>query len=193
MIHNKYYEILKQFLGDYKREIYGRGLIGSVSLSQKGIALALEELEEQSILKSRKQGTLKYCRLNLELAEIKDILAQAELARKLEFLAKHRVLAHLFKADDRIIGIFGSYAKSREKKDSDIDIFIIGKKKANDYAYQGKLLDLNASAKYFTHAEWKKLIKEKNNLVAEIINHHILIFGIEQFIDILWKEYYGIG
>lgn len=193
MIHNKYYEILKQFLGDYKREVYGRELIGKVKLSQKGIALALEELEEQSILKSRKQGTLKYYRLNIELAEIKDILAQTEFARKLEFLAKHRVLAHLFKADDRIIGIFGSYAKGREKKDSDIDILVIGKKKANDYGYQGKLLDLNVSPKYFTQAEWKKLLKEKNNLVVEIINHHILIFGIEQFIDTLWREYYGVS
>ena len=41
MIHNKYYEIMKQFLGDYSRKIYGRELIDKVNISQKNIALTL--------------------------------------------------------------------------------------------------------------------------------------------------------
>ncbi len=191
MIHNKYFEVIRQFLGDYTREIYGRELTGRVELSQKGIALALAELEKKTILKSRKSGTLKYYRLNAEYSEIKNIIAMAELARKIEFLAQHREIAYVFREDERIIGIFGSHAKNNQKQGSDLDIFIIGKRKNNDYNVQGKKLDLDISIKYFTNAEWIRLIKQKNNLCKEIISSHIILFGFESFIDLLWVNYYG--
>lgn len=193
MLHNKYFEILKPFLGNYNREIYGRELIGKVKLSQKGIALVLEDLEKKSILKSKKQGTLRYYRLNLEYSEIRDVLAIAEFMRKVEFLSQQRKLASILKEDNRIIGIFGSYAKGTQKEDSDIDIFIIGNNKENYYTKQGKKYDLNISAKFFPKKIWVRLLKEKNSLCNEIINYHILLFGIEDFIGLSWRYYYGLN
>ena len=193
MIHNKYYNILKQFTGEYIREIYGRQLIGKVKLSQKAIALTLEELEKESILKARKQGNIKLYYLNIESIEIKDMLIIVEYLKKKEFLAKHRTLAHLFKEDKRIIGIFGSYAKDTQKEDSDIDVFIIGKKIPEDYEKKGKKFDLDVSIKYFSEKEWQQLVKNKNNLWKEIISHHVLIFGMEKFVNVVWKEYYGLN
>ena len=193
MIHNKYFEILKQFLGDYAKEIYGRELVGRVKLSQKGIALALEELEEMSILKSRKHGTLKYYRLNVEYTEIRDIIALAELIRKIEFFTRQRKIAYIFKEDDRVIGIFGSYARGIQKQDSDFDIFIIGKRRKNDYDKQGNNMGVEISIKYFPKTEWIRLIKQKNNLCKEIIGSHIIIFGVETFIDLVWRDYYGFS
>lgn len=193
MLHNKYYEIIKQFLGDYSREIYGRELIGKVRLSQKGIALALEELEDKYILKSRKQGTLKYYKLNHEYTGIKDFIKIAEMLKKTEFFSKQRAIAHLLKHDNRIVGIFGSYAKGTQKKDSDVDIFIIGKKKAKDYDEQDKKLDLDISIKYFNPIEWRNLLRKNNNLCKEIISCHILVFGVEAFIDSAWSDYYGFS
>ena len=193
MIHNKYFEILKQFLGDYTGEIYGRELVDKISLSQKGIALALEELEAKSILKSRKEGSLKHYGLNLEYSEIRDIIAVTEITRKTQFLAQHRKLAYLFKHDERIIGIFGSYAKGIQKADSDIDIFIIGKKIAGDHDKEGKKLDLNISMKYFSRSSWIKLLKEKNNLLKEIVTYHVILFGVEEFINLSWRHYYGFN
>lgn len=193
MIHNKYFEILKQFLGDYAKEVYGRELVGKVKLSQKGIALALEELEEKSILKSRKEGTLKHYGLNIAYSEIKDIIALAEFNRKIEFLAKNRKIAHVFKLDERAIGVFGSHAKNTQKEGSDLDIFIIGPKIEPDYSSEGKKLGIDISIKYFTRTEWIKLLREKNNLCKEIVNYHILIFGIESFISLSWSNYYGFN
>ena len=154
MIHNKYFEVLKQFLGDYNRELYGRELIGKVKISQKGIALTLEELEKMSFLKSRKEGTLKHYSLNIPYSEITDIIALTEIMRKIEFLTKNRKIAHIFKSDERIIGIFGSYAKNTQKEGSDLDVFIIGPKKDNDYSKEGKKMDTDTSIKYFSKAEW---------------------------------------
>lgn len=193
MIHNKYFEILKQFLGNYNREVYGRELIGKVGLSQKGIALALEELKGRGILKSRKEGNLKHYSLNLANTEIKDFIAISEILRKIDFLSKHRKSAYIFKKDERIIGIFGSYAKNTQKEGSDFDVFIIGPKKEQDYSAEGKKLNMDISVKYFTKTEWIKLLKEKNSLCKEIIENHILIFGFEDFLNLIWSNYYGFN
>jgi len=191
MIHNKYFEILEKFLGNYTKEIYGRELVNKVSLSQKAIALALDELEKQGILKSRKQGNIKYFRLNLDNSEIKDIIISLEITRKIKFFEKHRKIANLFKQDDRIVGIFGSYAKGSEKKGSDFDLFIIGRKRKEDYDKKGAMFDLKVSPKYFSEKEFKTLIKSRNPLCKEIIAHHLLVFGVESFIELIWREFYG--
>lgn len=191
MIHNKYYQIVKQFLGNYDREVYGRELVGKTGLSQKGIALALEELEKQSILKSQKRGTLRLYSLNKQFTGVKDVLVIAELVRKIKFMAKQRKLAYLFQSDDRIVGIFGSYAKGTEKADSDIDLFIIGKKHDDDYEQQSNSVGVEVSIKYFSEKEWERLLREKNSLSKEIISNHVLIFGAEQFVHSAWSDYYG--
>ena len=191
MIHNNYFEILNQFLGDYNREIYGRELIGKVSLSQKGIALALESLEKDGVLTSKKRGNMKFFSLNTKYARIKDTIVMAEIAQKTHFFEKHQTIANLFKSDERIVGIFGSYAKNTQKKDSDIDIFIIGEKIGDDYVKKAKVYDLDVSIKYFTIKEFKGLLQKKNPLITEIIANHILIFNVEQFIELAWRDYYG--
>jgi len=191
LLQNKYYEILEKFVGDYTKEIYGRELIGKVNISQKAIALALEELEQRSILKSAKKGNIKLYSLNHANSELKDIISQVELNRKIQFLSNYRILAHIFRHDTRVIGIFGSYASSTQKKESDIDVFIIGNKKGMDYNALGNKFDIEISIKHFSHHEFSDLLKQKNNLCKEIIIHHIIIFGIEQFIDMIWRNYYG--
>jgi len=193
MVHNKTFEILKFFIEDYNNGIYGRSLIKKVSLSQKNIALTLNNLEKEGILKSNKQGNIKYFNLNLNSPKIKDIITSVEINKKINFLEKHKKIAEIFKEDNRIVGIFGSYAKGIERKDSDIDIFIIGEKQREDYDRKGKLFDINVSIKYFSEKEFKDLLVQKNNLCKEIIKNHIVIFNIEKFTDIGWRFYYGLN
>jgi predicted nucleotidyltransferase len=193
MLHNKHFQIIEQLTGNYKQEIYGRELIGRVSMSQKGIALALKELEKQSILKSKKKGSMKFYSLNLSYPHIKDIIYITETMKKIKFLSKNRKIAHIFKDDSRIAGIFGSYAKKTHKPESDIDVFIVGKKQKQDYSKKGRAFDLNISIKYFTQREFKNLLNEKNNLLKEIVKNHILLFGIEEFINTVWRSYYGFN
>ena len=186
MILNKQIELIGQFTGDYNREIHGRMLVGKVKMSQKAIALALSSLEKGGILKSRKQGTLRLFSLNTKYTGMKDTLLITETEKKLNFMEKHRKLAYLFRDDDRIVGIFGSYAKGMEKEGSDIDVFIIGSKKGPNYEKEGKRLDLNISVKYFQ----EKIIK--NNLFKEIIGNHILINNAERFIKLIWRSFYDL-
>jgi predicted nucleotidyltransferase len=192
MLHS-YYTLLNEYLGDYTRKVHGRSLVGKVPLSQKSIAIVLKELEKNGLLKSEKKGNIKFFCLNLLNPEVRDILTITEIDKKIKFLRKHRKIANVFNKDNRIVGIFGSYANGTQTKDSDIDIFIIGKKIKNDYYKEGKIFDLKISIKYFTENVFKKLAKDKNPLIKEIIENHILIFGIEGFISIMWGDYYGFN
>ncbi|MBN2141731.1 nucleotidyltransferase domain-containing protein [Candidatus Woesearchaeota archaeon] len=191
MIHKSYFEIVEQFLGDFSKEVYGRELIGRVSLSQKSIALALNALEKDGILTSRKRGNMKFFKLNNQHGRIRDVLAMAEISRKTRFLEKHNMIANLFKNDERIVGIFGSYANGTEKKDSDLDVFIVGERIKEDYASKGRIYDLDVSVKYFSIEEFKELLKKKNPLIREISENHVLMFNSEQFISLLWMDFYG--
>ena len=181
-----------QILCDYNKEIYGRELTNLLKISQKNIALTLKELESQNILKSKQKGNLKLYNLNTQNALIKDIIKIAELSKKVEFITLYKVLKYLFiKNDKRIVGIFGSYARNKQKNDSDLDLFIIGNKVKEDYDKLGKEFDFPISIKYFTESQFQELCKEKNNLIKEIIINHILIHNIDLFIELIWRDYYG--
>ena len=191
IMRENYYEVLKLILSDYNMELFGRGLEDKTGISQRTLSDNLLELEKQHILKSKVMGNMKLFSLNTENTEIKDILAMAEHQRKIDFLSKHRKLAYLFKDDSRIVGIFGSYASGKEANDSDLDMFIVGEKRAKDYDKLSLDLNLDISIKYFSETEWAKLLKEKNPLTLEIMNNHILIFGIGQFISNSWRNLYA--
>ena len=188
-IQKKDVEVMQIYLQDFRREIYGRELTGKVLMSQKSVALTLERLEKEHLLKSKRRGNIRYYRLNEENLEVRDVLVIAEVVKKLEFLRQHRKIAHLLGEDSRVVGIFGSYATGTQKHDSDIDLFIIGGREKEDYDAKGKLFDLDISIKYFSEDQFK--IK-KSSLCREIAKGHVLLFGAERFIALLWEGYYGL-
>ncbi|MBU0756884.1 MAG: nucleotidyltransferase domain-containing protein [Nanoarchaeota archaeon] len=193
MLHKTDFEIFALFTGNYQARLYGRELVGKVSMSQKSIALSLSRLENQGYLKSETKGSIKFYSLNIAVPEIQDILAMTEIYRKMVFIEKYKFLHEIFRQDKRIVGIFGSYARNTNKKDSDIDIFIIGEKKDFNYEDAGKIYDVDLDIKKFTEKDFVELLSKKNPLVSEIVNNHVLIFNIERFISIVWRNYYGFN
>lgn len=191
MLHNNELEIVKLFLGDYSAEMYGRGMVGKIRMSHKNIALVLDTLEKKWIVHSRQVGRIRYYSLNTANPILKDVIIMGEISKKIGFFEKYPKIAQLFKHDDRIVGVFGSYARSQEKKDSDVDLFVIGKKMDDDYDKEGSIFGSGVSVKYFSENEWKTLLKMRNNLCKEIIKNHLIIFGFEQFIDRVWRGFYG--
>lgn len=179
------YSLLQPFLSDYRQELYGRQLAKLLPESQKTIADTLKTSEKKTILKSRKTGPITFYSLNASNTEIKHHLLMAETKRTIGFLNKHRTLAHTLPRDDRTIGVFGSYAKSKQNSRSDVDIFIIGRKRSKD----PKRTDVDI--KYFSENEFKELLGKRNPLVLEIARHHVLLSGAESFIGMVWRSQHG--
>jgi len=189
MILNKYYQVLRPLLSNYSEELIGRELDREIRLSQKGIALALNELEILGILKSKARGNQKLFYFNKENVNLLDYIHMLELQNKLDFMQKNRLLANLIKTDDRIIVIFGSYATGANKPDSDIDMLIVGKRRKNEF--DAKTFGLDISIKYIAEKEFTNLLQNKNPLISEIVRNHIIISGFERFIPYVWRYFYG--
>lgn len=181
---------MKHFIKGYNKEIYGRELIGKVKLSQKNIALTLGELEKQGILISKTKGNVKHYFLNKTNTLIEKYIVLTEVQRAVEFLEVNKKIKEFFyKINVKgIICVFGSYAKGIEKKDSDLDLFIIGDFNPDEIKKVGKSLGLEISIKSGTLKDFASSLKKEEPLLNEIIENHVIISGYERFVAEVIKQ-----
>ena len=85
--------------------------------------------------------------------------------------------------------LFGSYAKGTATKESDIDILIVCKKKAE---ITRAIREIHA--KYgkeivpilITPIEFKK--QKEKPIIKEVIKYHYILYGFEEFIEKVYKR-----
>lgn len=181
---------MKHFLKGYNKEIYGRELIKKVNISQKNIALTLEELEKEGTLSSKTRGNTRYYSLNKLNPLCKRYILLAEVENSIKFLKNNPKISQILNKinKNQIICIFGSYAKETQKKDSDLDLFIVGKFDEKSIKELGKNYNLELSIKKGSKLDFIKLLKDNNPLMNEILENHIIISGYEEFIDEVTKQ-----
>jgi len=181
-------EIFEEFLGDYSALLTGSVIAKKKKLNQKTTANYLYALEKEGILKSKVQGKNKNYFLNLDNKEIiKNYILAVEHIRTIEFYKKNLVVKEISeKISEHINGsaiIFGSYAKGIQKKDSDLDILIIGKCNENEIGRVGKTYNLEINLKIYPKLE-------KDLLIKEAIKNHIFIRNPELIIGELLNGKY---
>jgi len=119
-----------------------------------------------------------------------------ESKRTEEFLSKYPKLK-LVKQDIEeisypfmIVLIFGSYVKNKENNNSDIDICIISdnEEKKKKLFNRLNLLSLKLEIQDFTTNEFISMIeKNQRNLGHEIIKNNIILYGIENYYNLISK------
>ena len=185
LLNNKEQCILNEFIGNYSKKIYGRDIAKRLKMNQKTVANILNRLEKEQILKFSTEGKNKYYFLNTFNYHLKEIIAMIEIKRKIDFLEKNKNIKDLFakleKKSKGILILFGSYAKGKSNKESDLDVFSIG-----DIGQAHDLEDL-----YNIKINIIKSTKDKFNkqepIIREIINNHIILKGTEEFIELTWQ------
>jgi len=191
MLYNKYSEIMKNFLKGYFIKIYGRELIDKVSLSPKNISLTLKEFEEEGVLKSEISGNRRYYSLNFNNVLLAQEIICFENLRKLEFLKKNkRLIDFLNNVDGSIVCVFGSYAKETNNKNSDLDLFIVGKVDSLKLKRFGKDYGIDVQIFNVSFRDFVNSIKRNDEIFNEVLKNHILIKGIDLFVlEVLkWKK-----
>jgi len=177
-------KILGEFGSSYHGRIYGREIAKNLGMNQKTVSNVLNILERENVLKSVYEGRNKYCYLNSNNLHIKEILKLVEISRKVGFLERNGRKRALFdeveKRASGILVVFGSYARGEETRNSDLDIFLIGK--------IGELTDLEElwRIKINTVKSTKGKFDKGNNFIKEIIKNHIVLKGVEDFVEMLW-------
>lgn len=184
LLNNKIFE---EFVGDYSINLTGSLIAKKKKLNQKTVSNYLNILEKQGILKSKTRGKNKNYYLNLDNKEIiKNYILAIEHLRTIEFYNENLIIKEISEKINPIIKgsaiIFGSYAKKLEKKDSDLDILIIGKCNEKEIEQIGKKYNLEISLKIYPKLK-------SDILTKEAIKNHIYIKNSEKIVEVLINEY----
>lgn len=168
-------------------------LSGSVVLDYKNTYNYIKEFATSGVIKQNSVGNTTLVEINPSLnSEIYSV----EEKRTEEFLLKNTKLKVIKKYTEEInypfliVLIFGSYAKNEKTENSDVDICIISDNKDKSKELQEKfnLLSLKLEIQQFTTKEFISMIeKAQNNLGHEIIKSNIILYGIENYYNLISK------
>ncbi len=161
-----------------KKEMHGRELAKELKTSLTRVQAILNELRELNVMDYKTEGRNHVYFIKRNIVA-KAYVLNAENYKLAKLLRKYPFLEPLFKdiaekCPDKMILLFGSYAKFNPKDDSDIDIYIDTTDKKIKTAVNN--INENISAKI---GEFSK----KDLLIQEIMKDHIIIQGGEYFYE----------
>ena len=187
---NKELSIISMYTEDYRARFYLREISKLAKLPLKTCQNTLANLEKEKILKSKTEGKNKYFALNLDNINVKSYLLKAEIYKTDLFLDKSPECKTFLKSinTNSTIIVFGSFAKFKADKNSDLDLFIIsGKEEKLPY----HLLPYKIHQKTLKEKSFKKALLEKEALIKEIEANHIILNNHSSYINIIWGFYGG--
>ncbi len=186
---NKELEIISLYRGNYKARFYLRQISKLSKLALKTCQNVLNMLENNKILKAKIEGKNKYFSLNLDNIKSKSYLLQAEIYKTDAFLERYQQFKTFMKSFNTnvLLIIFGSFAKLKADKNSDLDLLVIKKKKTklSFYLLPYKIHQINLSETSFI-----KAVKKQETLIKEIEENHIILNNHSFYVNIMW-DYYG--
>ena len=185
---NKWLEVIALYTGNYKAEFYLRQIAKLAKLPVKTCQNILSQLEKDKILKGKVEGKNKYFSLNLDNIQTKSYLLQAEIHKTDLFLENYPQIKTFLKSFNTNIPIivFGSFAKLKANKDSDIDLFIVSEKgqKLPFHLLPYKVHQVNLSENSFM-----KSLKEQEVIIKEIEENHVILNNHSFYVNMMWGYY----
>ncbi|MBU1203535.1 MAG: winged helix-turn-helix domain-containing protein [Nanoarchaeota archaeon] len=165
-----------QFL--LRQEYHIRGLAKALNESHSTILRKLDKLVKKDVLDSKKEGKNKIFFIKKNIIS-KNYILQSEISKLTSLINKYPELMVVLeeisrKVDEKLIVIFGSYAKLKVKKDSDIDVYIETTNRNIKQLVEGIHPKINVKIGLFDL---------KSNLIKEIIKNHIIVRGFEELYE----------
>lgn len=172
---------------DYKLEIvkillrgnnHIRGIAKILNTNHMIIVRKIKELFKENAVDFKQEGKNKTYFLKKTI-ESRVYIYVTEQCKLIQILNKYPILRQIIEKiqkDKRIklAILFGSYAKNRAKKDSDIDIYIETQNK--NIKKELYLIDSRLSIKIGKY-------DKHSNLIKEIENNHVIIKGVEKYYE----------
>lgn len=159
-------------------ESHVRGIAKQLEGSHSTVLRRLNKLLKENVLDYKVEGKNKefFIKNNLQA---KTYIFNAEHYKLIKLLRKYLELSVIVedvvkKCDEKLIVIFGSYAKFTAKKDSDIDLFV----ETGDRRVEEELESI--------HSKINVKIGEfdlSSPLIKEIIKNHVILRGVEDFYE----------
>ncbi len=185
-------QILAFLLGNPEENLTIRGIAKRLNKSYTLVYNNIADLEKRNIIIKQDVPPGQIITLN-EYAPA-ELFVDIEFKRKKGFLKKHPgikimlddILKHA-KNPFFILLIFGSYAKEKQTKKSDLDLLIIVKEKKDiketEASIRRAFTKVKKGLNFVDINDFKEMIKNTNelNIGNEAKKHHIILYGIEQY------------
>ncbi len=161
-----------------KEDLHTRAIAERLESNHATVLRKLRDLTQDNIIDSRREGKNKVYTLKRSI-EGRNAAIIAEMYRQSLVISRYPVLRGIIRAVQEIPEIplallYGSYAKGLPTKGSDIDVFI----ETRDPSFK-KQLQKRHSALSVKIGDFDT----KNLLIHEIIRDHIIIKGVEAYLD----------
>ncbi len=164
--------LLRLFYTNPKKSFYMQE-IGKIIGKKPGVfQRMLNTLVEEGLLKSEYRANARYFQANTDnplYPEFRKIIAKSAGVE-----TSLRDLVEQIK-DIKIAILYGSFAKGTDRKDSDIDLLIVGKPKAEDKLLKKlpileKEMQREINYKLYSEKEFSKKRKESDVFLEEVLN-----------------------
>lgn len=157
----------------------------------------MKKLSEQELIKVEKKGNNYLCRINLKYPLLKHhlIISSEEITHN--YINKHPIISIVRKTIMQYAPktttalLFGSYAKNKPEKYSDIDIAVITKNKKSlqklkkELTHLEKLYDKEINLLVFTPSQFKEMLHApEENVGKQIFKNNIILYNPEQFWEV---------
>lgn len=181
-------EILKLLLG-HKEEVFTiKKIADRTKINYRIVHEIIKSLEKEEIIKVTKVGNTKVCTVT---NKFNNKIFEAEYERRQD-LFKNKNFLVLYKRLIKlnfpfVVLLFGSYAKGKITKHSDIDLLIICEDKREDEFQEiFDAFPLKIHSTFTNFEDFTKMLKTKEfNVVLEAIKNNIILIGIEDYYRLL--------
>ncbi len=178
MVQNRNNIISEIILVLIKGETHLREIARTLNTPHSTVLRKINELIKENVLGYKREGKNKIFFIKNNL-KAKNYIYSAESYKLVKLLKRHPELNIILDdilryTKEKMIVLFGSYAKEKAKQDSDVDIYVNTMDKKIKY----KLQALNSKIKV-------KIGEFEINslLIKEIIKDHIILRGVEEFYE----------
>ena len=178
MVQNKNNLDLEIILLLLKGENHLRGIARQMGESHSTILRKLDKLVKENVLDYKIEGKNKVFSIKNNL-QAKNYVFNAERYKLIKLLKKYPefniIIEDVLKGiEEKLVVLFGSYAKFTAKKDSDIDVYV-------------ETRSIKVKEKTETiHSKLKVKIGDFNidsQLIKEIIKNHVILRNVEEFYE----------
>ncbi len=145
----------------------------------------IQSLEKEGLVKTTKTGNTKVCKFTNKFDKK---VFEAEYERRHDLFKKNKdfkvLYKRLFELDFPFIALlFGSYAKGRATKHSDIDLLIVCEEKREHQIQEIlDLFPLKIHPTFTKFEDFMLMLKTKEfNVVSEAVKNNIILIGIEDY------------
>lgn len=178
MVQNRYnleYEVILLLL---REATYLRGIAKKLSESHSTILRKVNRLVEENVLDFNREGKNKIFFIKKTL-QAESYIFNAERYKLIKLLKQYPQLSIIFedvlkKCKEKLIILFGSYAKFAARKESDIDLFIETRNRKTKEEIE--LIHSKLRVKIGS-------LDKSSYLIKEIMKDHVILKGAEEFYE----------